>query len=71
MRVCHGSVNYPYKLENMFFNKYLFHTRDGLRATPAARSKEQGADGEQGAAAGRKIQAARVTQYIEFDSSAR
>jgi len=55
----------------MFFNKYLFHTRDGLRATPAARSKEQGADGEQGAAAGRKIQAARVTRYIEFHSSAR
>jgi hypothetical protein len=61
----------PYKLENMFFNKYSFHTIHGLRAAPAARSKEQGADGGQGAAAGRTIQAARVTQYIEFHSSAR
>jgi len=36
-----------------------------------ARSKEQGADGGQGAAAERTIQAARMTRYIEFHSNAR
>jgi hypothetical protein len=35
------------------------------------RSKEQGADGGQGVAAGRTIQAAGAIQYIEFHSSAR
>ena len=55
----------------MFFNKYSFHTSDGLRAAPAARSKEQGADGGQGVASGRTIQAAkgdtihRVSQQCE------
>jgi hypothetical protein len=56
----------------MFFNKKLFSHENVLKAVGAtARSKEQGADGGQGAAAGRTIQAARVTQYIEFHSSAR
>ena len=57
-------------MENMFFNKKLLSHENVLRAA-TARSEEQGSDGGQGVAAGRTIQAAGVTQYIEFHSSAR
>jgi hypothetical protein len=54
----------------MFFNKKLLLHENVLRAA-TAQSEEQGVDGGQGVAAGRTIQAAGVTQYIEFHSSAR
>ena len=55
----------------MFFNKKTFFARECPEGGATARSEEQVADGGQGAAAGRTIQAAGVIQYIEFHSSAR
>jgi hypothetical protein len=41
LRVCHGSVTDPYKLENMFFNKKLFSHENVLKAVrrPGPRSR--------------------------------
>jgi len=54
----------------MFFNNKTSFTRECPEGGATAWSEEQGVDGGQGAAAGRTIQAAGVTQYIEFHSSA-